>query len=77
MDQQVDRRDLRDDGKSGEQVGLSLLHDGLVLALGDGQMRGNVIELPTERRVFRPSLRDRLSSCCRSEPEGGVAAGQA
>jgi hypothetical protein len=60
VDQQVDRRDLRDDGKTGEQVGLRLLHDSLVLPLGDGQMRDNVVELPPERRVFRPPLDDRL-----------------
>ncbi len=42
------------------KVGLGLLQHGIVLPLGDGQMRDDLVELPAEWRGLRPPVRDRF-----------------
>jgi hypothetical protein len=60
VNHQIDRRHTASDGKPAAKVGLGLLQHGIVLPLGDGQMRDDLVELPAERRGFRPPVRDRL-----------------
>jgi hypothetical protein len=60
MDHQIDRRHADSYGKPAAKAGLGLIQDGIVLSLGDGQMRDDLVELPAERRGLRPPVHDRL-----------------
>jgi hypothetical protein len=70
VDHQIDRRHAGSDGKSAAKVGLGLLQHGIVLPLGDGQMREDLVELPAERWGLRPPVRDRLGQPAEREVSG-------
>lgn len=60
---EIDRRHAGSDGKPAAKVGLDLIQHGIVLPLSDGQMRDDLVELPAERWLLRPPVRD-----CLGEP---------
>jgi hypothetical protein len=71
VDHQIDRRHAGSDGKPAAKVDLGLLQHGIVLPLGDGQMRDDLVELPAERWGLRPPVRDRLGEPAEREVRFG------